>query len=75
MKFDVYGRFRLEVMRENNEWVVYRLGAGTRAKSELVIPSWVTAAGVAAYLDDLFHELSGPNDLVRELSLLDDQTV
>jgi hypothetical protein len=25
MKFDVYGRFQLEVLRENNAWIVYAL--------------------------------------------------
>jgi hypothetical protein len=40
MKFDVYGRFRLEVQRENDSWVVYRLGLGKRVKlNHVIIPN------------------------------------
>jgi hypothetical protein len=69
MKFDVYGRFQVEVVRENDEWVVYKLGLGTRARSrDLIIPSFVAPSEVAGYLDDLLHELSGPGQCVRLLS-------
>jgi hypothetical protein len=67
MRFDVYGRFQLEVVRERDTWVVYRLGVGRRAKSDLVIPSFVTAEELPTYLDDVFHELSRPNDKVRSI--------
>jgi hypothetical protein len=40
MKFDIYGRFRLEVQREKDSWVVYRLGLGKRAKlNHVIIPN------------------------------------
>jgi hypothetical protein len=68
MKFDVYGRFQLEVLWEKNQWVVYKLGPGTRARSDFMIPSSVAASEVGTYLDDLLHELSGPNQSVRQLS-------
>lgn len=68
MKFDIYGRFQLEVLRENNEWAVYRSGAGLRLPAnEVVIPSGVKASELAAFLDDLFHELDVGNRGVREL--------
>jgi hypothetical protein len=68
MKFDVYGRFQLEVLWEKGQWVVYKLGPGTRARSDFMIPSSVAASEVGTYLDDLLHELSGPNQSVRQLS-------
>lgn len=68
MKFDVYGRFQVEVVWEKDQWVVYKLGTGTRARSDFVIPSSVAASEVGTYLDDLLHELSGPNQSVRQLS-------
>ena len=68
MRFDVYGRFQVEVLWENGQWVVYKLGAGTRARSGFMIPSSVAASEVGTYLDDLLHELSGPNQRVRQLS-------
>jgi hypothetical protein len=32
-------------------------------------PPWIAAEAIATYLDDVFHELSGPNDIVRPLSV------
>jgi hypothetical protein len=67
MRFDVYGRFQLEVVRERGQWVVYRLGDGKRAPAELAIPSWVAQNELATYLDDLLHELAGPGQSIRRL--------
>ena len=60
MRFDVYDRFQLEVVREKGRWVAYRLGLGKRSPAKLAIPSWVAPSEMATYLDDLLHELSGP---------------
>ena len=68
MKFDVYGRFQVEVLREKGRWVVYRLGSGRRTRFDVMIPASVAASEVGTYLDDLLHELSGPNQRVRQLS-------
>ena len=67
MKFDVYGRFQLEVVREKGQWAVYRLGTGKRAPADLAIPSWVAPGEIATYLDDLLHESAGPDQRVRLL--------
>ena len=68
MKFDVYGRFQLEVVRENDEWAVYKLGLGKRVRTnDFIIPSAVLPSEVGTYLDDLLHELSGPDQSVRLL--------
>jgi hypothetical protein len=69
MRFDVYGRFQLEVLRENNSWVAYRPGLGTRARdSSIIIPESLMPEEIASYLDDLFHELFGPGQIIRLLS-------
>ena len=68
MKFDVYGRFQLEVVREKDQWVVYRLGLGKRARADIVIPPWVAPSEVATHLDDLLHELAGRGQHVRLLA-------
>ena len=69
MKFDVYGRFTLEVLRENDAWVAYNLGLGARTREdEIVIPSSLGAEEIAEYLDDLFHELASIGQTVRLLS-------
>jgi hypothetical protein len=69
MKFDVYGRFHLEVLRENNFWVAYRIGLGTRSRDiDVIIPDSLTPEEIAGYLDDLFHELCGPGQSIRVVS-------
>jgi hypothetical protein len=68
MKFDVYGRFRLEVQRENDSWIVYRVDLGKRAKaSDVIIPNTLEPEEIATFLDDIFHELSGPGQSVKVL--------
>jgi hypothetical protein len=69
MRFNIYGRFQLEVRRENDSWEVYRLELGKRAKmNDAVIPSTLEAEEIATYLDDIFHELSGPGQGIELLS-------
>ena len=69
MKFNIYGRFQLEVRRENHSWEVYRLEPGKRvAMDDVVIPPTLQTEEVATYLDDMFHELSGPDQHVERLS-------
>ena len=68
MKFNIYGRFQLEVQRENDSWVVHRLELGKRARvDDVVIPSTLEAEEIATYLDDMFHELSGPGQRIEVL--------
>ena len=68
MKFNIYGRFRLEVIRENDSWVAYRVEPGKRAKmNDLVIPTTLAAEEISTYLDDRFHELSGPGQRIEML--------
>ena len=68
MKFDVYGRFRIEVVREGDAWKAYLLELGKRSRmNELIIPSSLQASELAVYLDDLYHEKAGPGQSVREV--------
>jgi hypothetical protein len=68
MRLNIYGRFQLEVRRENESWGVYRLAPGKRVKvDDVVIPSTFDADEVVTYLDDLFHELAGPGQRIELL--------
>ena len=68
MKFNIYGRFRVDVRRENDAWAVYRAAPGKRVPFEdVVIPPDVAAAELATYLDDIFHEYAGHGDTVDPL--------
>lgn len=68
MRFDIYGRYQLEVVRQDNTWTIYRTGDGKRRQERgLVIPSSIAAADVSMYLDDLLHELAYPGATIRRL--------
>lgn len=70
MKFNVHGRFQIEVTRDRDSWVVYRVGNGTRIPDRgIVIPAGTEPNKIQIFLDDIFHELAGPNttvDLIAE---------
>lgn len=68
MKFDIYGRFQLDVRREHDAWEVYHVVPGKRARVEdLVIPPALEAHEIATYLDDIYHEMAGLGQNVRPL--------
>jgi hypothetical protein len=69
MKFNIYGRFQVEVRREHDEWVVYRAELGKRARlNDVVVPSQLDADDIATYLDDVFHEYAGIGQTVERLA-------
>ncbi len=68
MKFDIYGRFQLDIHRKGAAWVVYRSNAGKRVRAaDLTIPSELSADELAEYLDDVYHELSGPGERIARI--------
>jgi hypothetical protein len=72
MKFDVYGRFQIEVRREDDHRVAYHIALGKRTRvTNLVIPQEIqTSAEIARYLDDLYHEAARPG---QSISVVADQ--
>ena len=59
MKFNIYGRFQVDVRRENGSWVVYRPELGKRTLlNDVVVPSDLLEHDLATYLDDIFHEFA-----------------
>lgn len=68
MKFDIYGRFQVEVRREDNTWVVYRTETGKRTRlHDVVIPDDLELSEIAIYLDDIFHEYAGTGQYVERI--------
>ncbi|MGJ7914710.1 alpha/beta fold hydrolase [Massilia sp. LXY-6] len=68
MKFNIYGRFQIEVRRENGAWVVYRSELGKRTRlNDVPVPPDLAAQEIATYLDDIFHEFAGPGDTVEPI--------
>jgi len=68
VKFDIYRRFQLVILREGDQWVVYDAQPGKRVRNNLVIPADVAADELPAYLDDIYHELARPGDIVTQVS-------
>ena len=69
MKFDVYGRLQIEVVRDGESWTAYQLEPGKRiALHDFSIPAWMSADQIAVYLDDIYHEMGGPGDVVRAVT-------
>ena len=61
MRFDVYGLYQLEVARVGESWRLYRLDSGKRRPvTDFAIPATMPADEIAAYLDDMLHEIARP---------------
>ncbi|CAB3748445.1 hypothetical protein B7G54_01020 [Burkholderia puraquae] len=59
-RFNAFGRL-LAVVRKNDQWIVFVLGAeGKRRPADLHIPSTIAADELAQYLGDLLHEAATP---------------
>ena len=66
MKFNMYGRFQIEVRRKNEAWRVYRAESGKRTElNDFVIPSCLEVSEIAIYLDDIFYEIAGLGECVE----------
>lgn len=63
MKFDCFGKKQVEVVRRDNNWVVYYCGneGKKRLAEDIKIPAHIAADDIATYLDDLLHEYASPN--------------
>jgi hypothetical protein len=58
LAFDVFGR-RVVVEPSSGGWdAFYQDNDGKRRRADFVIPPDLDSAGIAKYLDDLFHELA-----------------
>jgi hypothetical protein len=66
MRFNIYGRFQVEVRRENGAWAVYRAELGKRTPlNDVIIPSDLDEDDIAVYLDDVFHEYARHGERVE----------
>jgi hypothetical protein len=59
VRFDIYGRFEIEVTREGGAWVAYRIEPGKRiGMPDLALPAALAEHEIAVFPDDLYHEMS-----------------
>ena len=68
MRFDIYGRYQLEVVRKDERWIMYELDYGKRRlTTDFVIPASLRPDELATYLDDMLHELARPGDNIQRI--------
>jgi hypothetical protein len=68
MKFNIYGRFHITVLREKGAWAVYQSEMGKRTRlPDVVVPPDLAADELAVYLDDIFHEFAGIGQRVEPI--------
>ena len=68
MKFDVYGRFIVEVIRRGEDWEVFLVDQGKRLRmNEVAIPSETPMDRIPNCLEDLWHESASPGKEIRRV--------
>ncbi|OQY51889.1 MAG: hypothetical protein B6245_24100 [Desulfobacteraceae bacterium 4572_88] len=68
MKFSIYDHFYLELIRQDDRWLAFRLGEGVkRPEPDVVIPPDIDETELLSFLDDIFHERASPRTLIRQL--------
>jgi hypothetical protein len=68
MRYRIHGRLEVEVVRDHDRWLVFRVGAGTRvADHEIAIPVSAEPGEITIFPDDIFHELAGPGTAIRQV--------
>lgn len=76
MKFDIYRKFRLDVVREAGTWVAYRLEPGKRiVLKDFAIPDFLDEGELAIYLDDIYREMGEPGERVTPLASAENSTL
>jgi hypothetical protein len=68
LRFDIYGRFVVEVVRSGGRWSVHqRTPEGKRVSVRVRIPADTSPAELPDLLDAHFRELTSPGTFVRRL--------
>jgi hypothetical protein len=68
MKFDIYGRYQLDIVRSKDSWIILRVEEGKRRpETDMIIPASVTENDLMEYLEDLLHELARPGQRIRRI--------
>jgi hypothetical protein len=68
MKFNIYGRFLIDVVRTNDHWEMFELDSGKRIRmTDFAIPAWLDESQLPQFLDDIFHEGAKPGDAIVQI--------
>jgi hypothetical protein len=65
VKFNIYNRFVLDIVRKDEAWQMFMLDSGKRIRvNDFAIPSWIDESGLPQFLDDIYHEMGEPGDVI-----------
>ena len=67
LQFDVFGKLSIRLVKRPTGWLVSQVCEGTLRPLNIPIPSGATPEEIAVILDDHFHELAGPGDVVTRV--------
>lgn len=68
MKFSIYDRFVLEIIRKENRWAAFRIGEGVKVPEEnLVVPQDLDTSELITYVEDVYHEFAQPGTSIKVL--------
>lgn len=64
MKLDIFGRMIVEVIRDKNQWVIFRLGneGKKRILHDIKMPNDIPETELIEYIEDIYHEWATPNN-------------
>lgn len=70
MKFDIFGRKELEVVRSKDQWLAFYCGSGgvKRRAEDIAIPASLDESELDEYIADVFHEwASASRDKIKRV--------
>jgi hypothetical protein len=68
MKFNIYDRFVVEIIRKEKRWVAFRVGEGVKVpESNLIVPQDLEASELITFVEDMYHEFARPGKSIEIL--------
>jgi hypothetical protein len=68
MKFNIYDRFVLEIIRREKRWIAFRIGEGVKVpEGNLIIPQDLEESELITFIEDIFHEFAQPGKSIEKL--------
>jgi hypothetical protein len=68
MKFNIYNRFVVEIIRKEKRWIAFRIGEGVKMPEwNLIIPQDLEESELITFIEDMFHEFAQPGKSIEIL--------
>jgi hypothetical protein len=65
VKFNIYNRFVLDIVRKDDAWRMFMLDSGKRIRiTDFAIPPSLDESQLPQFLDDIYHEMGQPGDVI-----------